>query len=130
MRILQINTVANSVSTGRITEEIGNMLLENGHESYIAHGRKQLNSTSNLIKIGTTFDAYAHGAYTRLTDRHGFASVRATKALIAKIRTIKPDLIALHNLHGYYINIQLLFNFIKESSIPVVWTLFDCWAFT
>ena len=130
MRILQINTVANSLSTGRITEEIGNMLLENGHESYIAHGRKQLNSTSNLIKIGTNFDAYAHGAYTRLTDRHGFASVRATKALIAKIRTIKPDLIALHNLHGYYINIQLLFTFIKESSIPVVWTLFDCWAFT
>ena len=50
--------------------------------------------------------------------------------LLHFIDRFKPDLIHLHNLHGYYINIRLLFNYIKRHNIPVVWTLHDCWAFT
>jgi glycosyltransferase involved in cell wall biosynthesis len=130
VRILQINAVANSGSTGRIAEEIGNVLLEQGHESYIAYGRNQATSSSKLIKIGTKRDVYLHGAYTLLTDKHAFASKKATKELFKEIDAIKPDLIALHNLHGYYINIEILFKYIKAKNIPIVWTLFDCWAFT
>jgi glycosyltransferase involved in cell wall biosynthesis len=130
VRILQINAVANSGSTGRIAEEIGNVLLEQGHESYIAYGRNQATSSSKLIKIGTKRDVYLHGAYTLLTDKHAFASKKATKELLKEIDAIKPDLIALHNLHGYYINIEILFKYIKAKNIPIVWTLFDCWAFT
>lgn len=130
MRILQINSVANSGSTGRIAEEIGNVLLEHGHESYIAYGRDQATSTSKLIKIGSKKNVYLHGAYTLLTDKHAFASNIATQKLVKEIDVIKPDLIALHNLHGYYINIEILFKYIKAKNIPIVWTLFDCWAFT
>lgn len=130
MRVLQINSVANSGSTGRIAEEIGNVLLENGHESFIAYGRGEAKSSSKLIKIGKDIDVYLHGAYTLLTDKHGFASKRATHKFIDEIELIKPDLIALHNLHGYYINVEVLFGYIKSKKIPVVWTLFDCWAFT
>lgn len=130
MRVLQINTVVNKGSTGRIAEEIGNVLIENGHESYIAYGRGEGKSNSNLIKIGAAKDIYLHGAYTLLTDRHGFASTKATSLFIKQIEKIKPDLVALHNLHGYYINISVLFEYLKQKDIPVVWTLFDCWAFT
>lgn len=130
MRILQINVNVNKGSTGRIAEEIGNVLLANGHESYIAFGRGQGKSNSKLVKIGNNANIYLHGAYTLLTDKHGFASSLATKNLIEKIKFIKPDLIVLHNLHGYYINIKILFNFLKTSQIPVVWILYDCWAFT
>ncbi len=130
MRVLQINSVANSGSTGRIAEEIGNVLIANGHESYIAYGRGNAKSSSQLIKIGSDCDVYMHGAFTLLTDKHGFASSKATKNLISKIEEIQPDLIALHNLHGYYISFPILFEFLKTSDIPVVWTLFDCWAFT
>ena len=130
MKVLQINSVVNSGSTGRIAEEIGNVLLEYGHESYIAYGRGSASSTSNLIKIGSKKDIYLHGAFTLLTDRHGFASEKATREFIHGLEKLKPDIIVLHNLHGYYINLSILFNWIKEKNIPVVWTLFDCWAFT
>jgi len=130
MRILQINSCANSGSTGRIAEEIGNVLLAHGHVSFIAYGRGTATSNSKLIKIGSDKDVYLHGAYNLLTDKHGFASKSATQKFIQEVEKIKPDLIALHNLHGYYIHLPTLFDFINENNIPVVWTLFDCWAFT
>lgn len=130
MRILQINSVVNSGSTGRIAEEIGNVLLDHGHESYIAYGRGKGQSNSRLIKIGSDWDVYLHGAYTLLTDRHGFASRRATEKLIEQIDLINPNLIVLHNLHGYYINIKILFQYLAKKSTPVVWTFHDCWPFT
>lgn len=130
MKILQINSVVNSGSTGRIMEDIGRVLMANGHESYIAYGRADRPSESKLIKIGSKWDNYVHGAYTLLLDRHGFASQKATKALIKKIDQVQPDAIGLHNLHGYYINIEILFNYLKKINVPVLWTLFDCWTFT
>ena len=130
MKILQINSVANSGSTGRIAEEIGNVLMAHGHESYIAYGRGDVKSSSRLMKIGSYNDVYWHGAHTLLTGRHGFASKRATQEFILKARALRPDLIALHNLHGYYLHLPTLFNYINEEQLPVVWTLFDCWAFT
>lgn len=130
MRVLQINALANSGSTGRIAEEIGSVLLANGHESYIAYGRGNAESSSRLLKIGSNVDVYWHGAYTLLTDKHGFASKRATENFLRQVENIRPDLIALHNLHGYYIHLPTLFDFINLHEIPVVWTLFDCWAFT
>lgn len=130
MKILQINTVVNSGSTGRITEDIGRVFLSRGHSSYIAFGRGNRPSQSDLIRIGNDFDVISHGFKTALLDKHGFGSKRATEALISRIDEIQPDIIGLHNLHGYYINIESLFQYIHKRGIPIVWTLFDCWAFT
>jgi len=85
MRILQINSVANSGSTGRIAEELGNVLLDHGHYSYIAYGRGNATSSSHFIKIGSDKDVYFHGAYTLMTDKHGFASISATQKFIYKL---------------------------------------------
>jgi glycosyltransferase involved in cell wall biosynthesis len=130
MKVLQINTVINSSSTGRIAVDIGKLLISNGHESYIASANGNFTNTSEIIKIGNLWDIRWHGLMTRLFDRHGFGSIKATKKLVVEIKRIKPDVIHLHNLHGYYINIEILFNYLKMSKIPVVWTLHDCWAFT
>jgi glycosyltransferase involved in cell wall biosynthesis len=130
VRVLQINSVANSGSTGRIAEEIGKVLLNQGHESYIAYGRNQQPSQSQLIKIGNQNDIYLHGVQTLLFDKHGLASKKATKNFLKVIDEIRPDIIGLHNLHGYYINYPLLFNYLKERNIPVTWTFHDCWPFT
>jgi len=130
VKVVQINTIVNSGSTGRITEDIGTVLLANGHQSFIAFGRGNRPSKSQLIKIGSKWDIYWHGFQTIVFDRHAFASKAATQGLIKEIERLKPDVIGLHNLHGYYINIEILFNYLKTIQIPVVWTLFDCWAFT
>lgn len=130
MNLLQINSVINSGSTGRIAEEIGVKAINNGWETYIAYGRNNRPSKSHKIKIGTELDVKWHGIQTRLFDRHGLASVSATKDLVKKIESIKPNVVHLHNLHGYYLNIEILFHYLSTVDIPIVWTLHDCWPFT
>lgn len=129
-KLLQINSAVNSGSTGRISEEIGQTALAAGWESYIAFGRDERPSQSALIRIGNSMDIYMHGLETRLFDRHGLGSKYATKELIDHIEIIKPSIIHMHNIHGYYINIEILFKYLQYAKIPVVWTLHDCWPIT
>ena len=130
MKVLQINTVVNSGSTGRIAEDIGKTLISKGHESYIAFGRGNQNSVSNLIRIGSKWDFILHLLRSLFTDRHGFGSKRATRKFLKQIDVINPDAIGLHNIHGYYLNVDILFKYIKDKNIPVLWTFHDCWPFT
>lgn len=130
MKVLEINVVCGNGSTGRIATDLYKILEEQGHECLIAYGRGAAPEGIKSIKIGTDFDNYIHVAETRLFDKHGFASIKATKEFIKKAKEYNPDVIHLHNIHGYYINIELLFNYLKEADKPVVWTLHDCWAFT
>lgn len=129
-RLLQINSTANWGSTGKIAEQIGELVMSHGWDSYIAYGRYANNSQSQLIRIGSKVGQAWHLLISRLCDRHGLASKCATKRLIKKIEQIKPDIIHLHNIHGYYINYEILFNYLQSIDTPVVWTLHDCWSFT
>lgn len=129
-KLLQVNVVANLGSTGRIAEDIGLTVMSAGWDSYIAYGRSARSSRSHLIKIASKKSIYSHVLITRLFDRHGLASARSTRNLINTIKVIKPDIIHLHNIHGYYINYPIFFKFLLDSNIPIVWTLHDCWAFT
>ena len=130
IRILQINTTLNWGSTGRIAEEIGQLVIAEGGESYIAYGRYANSTQSKALRIGNKWDIYCHILLTRLLDKHGDGSKRATKMLIKQINNIQPNIIHLHNIHGYYINYSILFKYLASVNIPVVWTLHDCWAFT
>ena len=130
MKLLQINSVANIGSTGRIAEQIGQAAMKAGWESYIAYGREAGQSQSHLIKIGSQLDVMWHGVVTRLFDRHGLASKRATKKFVSQIKEIQPDIIHLHNIHGYYLNYEILFEYLSKADIPMVWTFHDCWAMT
>ena len=129
-KLLQINSVVNFGSTGRIAEEIGQTAIAAGWKSFIAYGRNDRPSQSELIKIGNDWDIKMHGFQTRLFDRHGLGSRSATKELIEKINEISPDIIQLHNIHGYYINIVILINYLQKTNIPIVWTFHDCWPIT
>ena len=128
--LFQINAVCNSGSTGRIAEDIGKLVQKNGWQSYIAFGRWSNSSSSVLYKIGNRVDLLMHVLYTRLFDKHGFASKRSTRELVKVIERVRPDIIHLHNIHGYYLNMEVLFDYLSSSGIPVVWTLHDCWAMT
>ncbi|WP_152286912.1 glycosyltransferase [Flavicella marina] len=130
MKILQINTFINSRSTGKIAEDIGKLVLSKGWESFYAFGRDPRPSVSKAIKIGNIIDVFYHGIQSFLFDKHGFGSKSATKRFIKKVKKIDPDIIHIHNIHGYYLNIELFFNYLKASNKPVVWTLHDCWSYT
>lgn len=129
-KLLQINVTANWGSTGKIAEAIGISAIEQGWESYMAYGRYSNPSQSQLIRIGSTWETYWHYGVQRIMDNEGLCSVRATKKLISQIIEIKPDVIQLHNIHDHYLNYQLLFEYLNQTDIKVVWTFHDCWAFT
>jgi len=129
LKMMQINTVCGVGSVGRIVRQIHEALREKGHESYIAYGRKPL-GCDGAIRIGEDLDVYFHVFLTRVFDLHGFGSKKATKKFLKIVEEINPDIIHLHNIHGYYLNIEVLFDFLKSFDKPVVWTLHDCWAFT
>lgn len=130
MKVLQINATLNTGSTGRIAEGIGRELISLGHESHIAYGRYRNSSKSIKFRIGSRLEVYTHKLKTLLTDRHGFGSEVGTEKLLQYIKELHPDAIGLHNLHGYYIHIGVLFKYLGAINVPIVWTLFDCWAFT
>lgn len=128
--LFQINVAANWGSHGRIAEGIGEIVQTHDWDSYIAYGRYANPSKSHLLKVGSAYDTLLHGAHSMLFDRHGLASKSATWRLIRDIDYIQPDIIQLHNIHGYYLNYPLLFEYLSSLDVPVVWTLHDAWAMT
>lgn len=130
MVLLQINVDANNGSNGSIARDIGTIALEKGWKSYIAYGRKHIPCDSELIRVGNDLDIKIHGLLTRLFDLHGLGSIISTKLFIRKIKKINPNIVHLHNIHGYYINYKILFEYLINQNIPVVWTFHDCWPFT
>ena len=129
-KILQINSTCNWGSTGVIAEGLGKIISLEGASSYIAYGRYCRKTQSRPIKIGNKLFILIHYFFSVLFDMHGLFSIIPTFVLINKIRKINPDIIHLHNIHGYYINYVILFDFLKRYGKPVVWTLHDCWAYT
>lgn len=133
-RLLQINPVIRTnTSTGRIMQEIGDLAMRSGWESYIAYSRGRdgiRECKSKIIPIGSRLSVALHGLQTRLLDSHGLASRLATRRFIRRIEELKPDIIHIHNIHGYFLNYRILFDYLSSSGIPVIWTIHDCWLYT
>lgn len=126
-----INTIAGNTAVGTIMDSIAKACIENGHEVFIAsgYGVTQVAGCTQIM-IGTKKDRLAHVIFTRINDSHGLHSTRPTLQLIDAIESIRPDIIHIHNLHGYYLNYPILIEFLKHTKIPIVWTMHDCWAMT
>ena len=129
MKVLQINVVCGQGSTGRIAVDIANMLKSKGEEAYIAYGYgTTVYQDSYRITTNTETRINAH-IYAHL-GLQGRGTKYGTKKLLNWIDSIQPDIIHLHNIHGSYVNYPLLFKYIIEKNIPVVWTIHDCWPVT
>ncbi len=134
-RLLLINSVCGIGSTGRIVCDLADEYRLNGWQVRIAFGRgaipKTEQETNRAVRIGTDADVRLHGLLTRFFDLHGFGSKRATQKFLAWASEYDPDVLWLHNIHGYYIHIGELFRWIKSRpQMEVRWTLHDCWTFT
>lgn len=134
MKLLQLNPVVRqNTSTGRIMREIGELAMASGWESHIAYsgGRDGVPPhTSQLLPVGNKWDVAAHAVATRLFDAHGLASRQATRRFIRQVESLDPDIVHIHNVHGYWLNYPLLFDYLRQCGKPVVWTVHDCWLYT
>ncbi len=129
-KVLLVNTVCGTGSVGRIMVGLYDVLEEHGYTCMMAYGRGTAPEGYRAYRIGNDQDVYLHGFMSRLTDRQAFFSAHATREFIKVIEDYDPDIVHLHNIHGYYLNIKLLFEYLKGSGRRIIWTLHDCWAFT
>lgn len=128
MKVVQINCSA-SGSTGGIATAIHRQLLADGHDSYVFY--EGGNATEkNMFRIGNYFELHSHAVLSRNLGRQGYFSHLPTGRLIRRLKAISPDVIHLHNLHGSYLNLPMLFRYLKKSSAKILITLHDCWLFT
>ena len=130
MRVLFVNLVYGTGSTGKIIADIMNLLKKVGNDVKALYGTGACSDNADAVRVSGKFGYYFHNAVSRLTDHAGLYSWAATRRMIREIRAFQPDLIHLHTLHGFYVNYEMLFRFLKKANIPVVWTLHDCWTFT
>ncbi len=132
-KLLIINSVLGFGSTGRIVLDMAKRYELNGFEVKIGYGRGGIPSDAKKygVRIGCIASVFLHVLYTRLTDKHGLASKLSTKKFLEWAEKYNPDVLWIHNIHGYYINYKMLFDWIKaRPNMIVKWTLHDCWAFT
>lgn len=130
MKVVSINTVCNG-STGKIMGSISSSLIESGEEAFCIYGRRKGYANIPCKKIGGFFSFWYHVFLTTFFDLHGHGSYFKTKKIVRELKKLNPDIIQLHNIHGYYINYKVLFDYLKnEFQGRVFWTLHDCLPMT
>ncbi|OUQ79824.1 glycosyltransferase [Flavonifractor sp. An100] len=129
MKIVQINAVYQTGSTGRIAMELHRALMDLGQESYVFTSDGNC-IDANVFPLGSKLDHKAHALFSRLSGEQGYFSAGATKALLRELDRLVPDVVHLHNLHGNYIHLPMLLNYLGGKNIATVITLHDCWFFT
>ena len=132
MKILMINVVCGIKSTGRICIDLAKNLNEQGHTVQIAYGRENVPEEYKkyAVRIGNALDVNINAIQCRLLDNAGFGTKHCTEQFIKWVIKFDPDIIYIHNIHGYYINIEVFFDYLKQCNKQIIWTLHDCWAFT
>lgn len=133
MKVLIINVVCGIRSTGRICTDLADQLTTEGHEVKIAYGRETVPEKYQkyAVRIGSDHEVKMNALKARLFDNEGLNAFGATKRFLKWADEYDPDMLWLHNIHGYYLNYELLFTWIKSRpQMQVKWTLHDCWSFT
>lgn len=130
MRVLLIDVNYKYSSTGKIVHDLAHELIKSGHKARVLFGRGELIDSDVALRVSPAWEVYFHALMTRLTGLVGVFSYFSTRRLIKQIKKFRPDVIHLHELHGYYINYSEVVRFLKELNIPVVWTFHCEFAYT
>ena len=129
MKVLQINAVSDTGSTGRICRELNEALLARGHDGLILYGNGRSEYQYGQ-KVSGDISVKVHGLLSRILGKNAAYSTAATGKLLDILSSYQPDIVHLHNLHGNYVNLAPLLRYLAEKDIPTVLTLHDCWFFT
>ena len=125
MKVLLIDVNCKHSSTGKIVYDLYTELNNSGNEAAICYGRGPLIKEKNIFKFGIDLETLIHAGMTRLTGLTGFFSILSTLRLINHVEKFKPDVVHIHELHAYFVNIGRLMNYLKDKNIKTVWT-FHC----
>ena len=132
MKVVEINT-SNYGSTGQIMLGVAERLRAHGHEVMVCYPATRLNRRKKIDGAYLICGHIVRNVIMRFSQLFGCDDLLfrfVTRRLTRKIDCFGADLVHLHNLHGWYINLPILFGYLREKKIPIVWTLHDCWALT
>ena len=130
MKVLLLDVEYKHSSTGKIVSDIYTALQNRGIETAVCYGRGKKSKDKNVYKFGLDFETYGHALLTRLTGYNGCFSLFSTIRLLRFLDKFQPDIIHIHELHAYFLNYGMLFNYLHKKKIKIVWTHHSCWAFT
>lgn len=125
MKVLLIDVNCKNSSTGKIVYNLYQRLREDGHQAAICYGRGKRVDGENIFKFGLDFETYIHAGLSRISGLNGYFSPLSTRRLIRFIETFQPDVVHIHELHAYFVNIKPLINYLKSKKIRIIWT-FHC----
>lgn len=123
MKVLLIDVNCKKGSTGNIVYNLYNYINSMGDEASVCYGRGPIINEKNIYKFGFDLETYLHAFFTRLTGYTGCFSFFSTRRLIKYIKTFKPDVVHIHEMHAYFLNIKPLINYLKIEKIPTIMTL-------
>lgn len=129
MKIIQINAVCDTGSTGRTCRELNDALVEKGHQGLVLYGNGK-SAYRYARRLSGKLGVKIHGLLARLLGKNAAYSPLATQKAIRILRQEKPDVVHLRNLHGNFIDLKPLLQYLRKHDIPTVITLHDCWFFT
>jgi putative colanic acid biosynthesis glycosyltransferase len=130
MKIAQVDVNYNFSSTGKIVADLITGLGDLGHSTVTCFGRGPDFKNDNVHRISSRAEVLLHALGTRFTGLTGGFSPLATRRLIGHLEHFMPDVVHLHDLHGYYINIRPLIEYLKAKRIPTVWTFHSEFMYT
>jgi putative colanic acid biosynthesis glycosyltransferase len=132
MKILFINSVIGIGSTGRIISDLVCFLAKQNCEAVVCYGRDEAPNACQRYsyKISSGLKTSINGIASRLLDKESFVGKSASKKVIQMIKSFQPDIIHINNLHGYYLDVETLFDYLKSFPGKIVWTMHDCWPLT
>ena len=128
MFVVHIN-LTDKGSTGTIAYDILKG-LENTENSGLVFVGGYNSKPKGAITFQSKFRLRFNQVIAKLFDFEDKIAKKETKRLVKQLKKLNPDIVHLHNIHGYFINYKILFDYIKSANKKVVWTLHDCWAFT
>ena len=132
MKILIINDSVGIGSVGKIVVSLYNHFIKNGNVCKIAYARdnsSQVNA-DDLFCFSNRSSLYANYLKATLFGHEGSYAKKQTEKLIDFIMEFKPDIVNIHSLYGYYLNIEILLSFLAKYDFNVFLTLHSCWDFT
>lgn len=130
MKVAQINSECGRGSTGKIVVAISKVLTQNGVDNRIFFSGNHKSKIKYAKQINSKLELRLHQALSYLFGDQGFHSFFTTVRLVKQLKRYDPDIIQLHNIHGYYLHSGVLFSYLKKAQKPVVWTFHDCWPIT
>jgi len=131
MKVVQINGVSNAGSTGKIVTQLSDVMDSQGIENYIiSAGYKETRKKDNVFFCSSYLGVRLHQILGNLLGNTGFHSFFSTRKAISILKKLRPDVVHLHNIYSYFLNVETLLKYLKKKGIQTVWTTHDFWPIT